>query len=134
MAAKGYFVDFRSKLALSLSAGLSLTLGLLNFLALQPEAFYTRAGGEYGLSLVGELYWLGNPFAQWFLNPAMGTGVSYSLPGGMRFTVEARCLMGLTSVMREHTGLADWKQNDMQFLLGVGWVLAGKRLPRQKAR
>jgi hypothetical protein len=191
-ADEGYSVDFKSKLALSLSAGLSLTLGLFDFLALQPEVIYTRAGGQYGFDdpvnygkvsyrdqlnfleqvvltvfrfgkgrttmnlfagpevavrigsvdikikqdgyLVGEGSWVESQFAQWFLNLVMGTGVSYSLPGGMRLTFEARYLMGLTSVMNELTGLADWKQNDLQFLVGVGWILAGKRIPRSKVR
>ncbi len=190
LAENGYFEDFKSQLALSLSAGLSLTLGLFDFLALQPEAFYTRAGGQYDTyvdsyiiswrdqlnyaeldlltvirfrkgrtilslfagpdvafrigrvdiklkyegDLIGEGTWVEDQFAQWFLNLVMGTGISYSLPGGMQLSFEVRYLMGLTSVMNELTGLADWKQNDLQFLVGVGWILAGKRIPRSKVR
>jgi hypothetical protein len=194
LAYNGYFVDYKSKLTMSLSAGLSLTLGLFDFLALQPEAIYTRAGGQCGYNdpggygevlyrrdqlnfaelavltvirfgkgrrtlnlfagpdvairigsveikvkqegyLVAEGSWVESQFAPWFLNLVMGTGITYFLHGGMLFTIEVRYLMGLTSVMNEQlTGLADWKQNDLQFLVGLGWVLAGKKIQRSKVR
>ncbi len=47
----GYFVDYATRLngkGLGLNAGLSVTLGLAEWFALQPEIFLSRFGGSYG--------------------------------------------------------------------------------------
>ena len=51
LATEGYFVDFDTRFSgkgLGFVAGLSLTLGLADFFALQPEVHFSRFGGCYG--------------------------------------------------------------------------------------
>jgi hypothetical protein len=61
---EGYFVDFRTRFngkGIGFNGGLSLTVGLSDFFALQPEIFLSRFGGCYGFDdpdLYGEVLYV----------------------------------------------------------------------------
>jgi len=196
LADNGYPVDFETSWiskSSGYSVGLSMTLGLFDLLALQPEVFYTWAGGAYGYSdpggfgnvvymdrlnyaeavvltvfrlgsgrrtlnlfagpdlavrlqnvrmriyqegnLVAQGSWADTQFARWFWNLVVGAGVTSFYRDGRLFTFEARCTVGMSSVMNTQlTGLEFWKQNQLQLMLGFGRVLAGEKAVQRGMR
>jgi len=193
LADEGYFVDWDTRInakGLGLHAGVSLTLGLSDWFALQPEVFFSRFGGCYGFDdpvnygevffvdrlrcvetillaafrfgrgnrkvslfagpdvafrwgeVVEKLYQEGYPpqkyvypdtlFARLFFNVVGGAGITYYLRNGMLLSLEARYTGSLGTIMNESvTGESDWRQNSVQFMMGIGRVLGGKGVIRR---
>lgn len=186
-----YGADFSTRFKVGFSGGAYATLGLFNFVAVQPEAIFTMGGGAVGYSENYYLYSYREDYNVWMVElPVLlkirfgyrkegnnkpskyimaGPGMAFLLGDGKVKTkldgekltneelsddffgdnyafvvfgaglegfkdnflscVEVRYHMGLTSVLDESLGLDDYKENNVQLLMGFKFRSKQKEKP-----
>jgi hypothetical protein len=165
-----------TQIKISFQVGAFISIDIMDFLAIQPEIYYTSSGGFYGndngyfadtvnfieipilikakfntggiivnafagpdvlIRLgtddegniyddqgedVGDITWNGDYLNSFLFQLVFGAGVDIPFEGFF-ITIDARYMLGLTQRFTNDSGTDDWKQNNIQIMVGIGFNL-----------